>query len=85
MAGQDEQKTIAERLKLKPRERKKQEEDKIFLTPNRLLIRLPLLLALIKAGNNSRNFKNEIKQILYLLYQHNKITKKAYNNLIKSL
>ena len=85
MAGQDEQKTIAERLKLKPRERKKQEEDKNFLTPNRLLTRLPLLLALIKTGNNSKNFKNEIKQILYLLYQHNKITKKVYNNLIKSL
>ena len=31
------------------------------------------------------NFKNEIRQRLYLLYQHNKITKKVYNNLIKSL
>ena len=31
------------------------------------------------------NLKNEIRQRLYLLYQHNKITKKVYNNLIKSL
>ena len=28
---------------------------------------------------------DEIRQILYLLYEHNKITKKVYNSLIKSL
>ena len=55
------------------------------LTPNRLLTRLPLFLVQIKAGNNSDKLKNEIRQILYLLHQHNKITKKIYNNLIKSL
>ena len=48
--------------------------------PNKLLTRLP-----IKAGNNSCKFKKEIRQTLYLLYQHNRITKKVYNNLIKSL
>ena len=32
------------------------------------------LLTQIKAGNNS-NKLNEDRQILYLLYQHNKITK----------
>ena len=47
-----------------------------ILTPNKLLSRLPVLLAQIKAGNNSYKLKNEIRQILYLLYQHNKITKK---------
>ena len=31
----------------------------------------------LKAGNNSYKLKNEIRQILYLLYQHNKITKKG--------
>ena len=56
-----------------------------ILTPNKLLTRLPILLAQIKAGNNSYKLKNEIRQILYLLYQDNKITKKVYNNLIKSL
>ena len=55
-----------------------------ILTPNKLLTRLPILLAQIKGGNNSCNLKNEIGQTLYLLYQHNKITKKVYNNLIKS-
>ena len=51
-----------------------------ILTPNKLLTRLPILLAQVKAGKNL-----EIRQILYLLYQHNKITKKVYNELIKSL
>ena len=55
------------------------------LTPNKVSTWLPILLAQIKAGNNSYKLKNEIKQILYLLYQHNKITKKVYNNLNKSL
>ena len=54
-------------------------------TSNKLLTRLSVLLAQIKAGNNSCKLKNEIKQILYLLYQHNKITKKVYKNLIKAL
>ena len=56
-----------------------------ILTPNKLSTRLPILLAQTKARNNSNKLKNEIRQILYLLYQHNKITKNVYNNLIKSL
>ena len=55
------------------------------LTPNKLLTRVPILLAETKVGNNSHKLNNEIKQILYPLYQHNKIIKKVYNNLIKSL
>ena len=53
-----------------------------ILPPVELLTRLPVLLAQIKAGNNSNN---AIRQKLYLLYQHNKVTKNVYNNLIKSL
>ena len=56
-----------------------------ILTPNKLLTRLPVLLAQLKAVNNSCKLKNEITQILYLLYQFNKITKTLYINLIKSL
>ena len=56
-----------------------------FLTPNKLLTRLPILLTQIKAGNNSYKLEHEIRQILYLLHRHDKITKKVYNNLIKSL
>ena len=47
-----------------------------ILAPRKLLTRPPILLAQIKAGNNSYKLKNEIRQIVYLLYQHNKITKK---------
>ena len=56
-----------------------------MLTQNKLLTRLPILLAQTKAGNYLDKLKNEIRQILYLLYQHNKITKNVFNNLIKSL
>ena len=55
------------------------------LTPNKLLTRLSILLTQIKTGNNSCKSNNEIRQILSFLYQHNKITKKVYNNLIRSL
>ena len=75
--------SIGERIKLNPRKIKATGTGLKILTPNKLLTRLPIRLANIKAGNNSNKLKNEIRQILYLLYQHNKITKKAYNNLIK--
>ena len=54
-----------------------------ILAPNKLLSRLPILLAQIKAGN-SYKLKNEIRQILYFLHWQNKVTKKVSNNLIKS-
>ena len=56
-----------------------------ILTPKQMLQRLPVALAQVKAGNNSVNLLNEIRQIIYSLYQAKKITKKVYNNLIKSL
>ena len=56
-----------------------------ILTLNKLLTRLPVLLAQIKTGNNSNKLKNKMRQKLCLLYQQNKITKTLYNNLIKVL
>ena len=56
-----------------------------ILTPKQMLQRLPIALAQIKAGNNSKSLLNEIKQIVYPLYQAREITKKVYNNIIKSL
>ena len=44
-----------------------------------------LALAQVKAGNNSQNLLNEIRQIFYSLYQSEEITKKVYNNTIKSI
>ena len=56
-----------------------------ILTPKQLLQRLPIALAQVKAGNNSENLLNEIRQIVYSLYQSKEITKKVYNNIIKSI
>ena len=56
-----------------------------ILTPKQMLQRLPIALAQVKVGNNSESLLNEIRQIVYSLYQSNEITKKVYNNLIKSL
>ena len=56
-----------------------------ILTPKQMLQRLPIALAQIKAGNNSENLSNEIRQIVYSSYQSKKITKKVYNNSIKSI
>ena len=56
-----------------------------ILTPKQMLQRLPIALAQIKAGNNSENLLNEIRQIIYSLYQAKEITRKVYNNLMKSL
>ena len=52
---------------------------------NNLLTKLPMLSEQIKAGNNSYKAKDKIRQILNLLYQHNKITEKGDNKSIKSL
>ena len=56
-----------------------------ILTANKLVINLSVLLVQIKPVNNLYKLKNEIRQILYLLYQHNKITTTSDNNLVKSL
>ena len=56
-----------------------------LFTQNKLLTRLPILLARLRAANNSYKLRNGIKQILFLLYRHKKFTKKVYDNLMKSL
>ena len=56
-----------------------------ILSPKQILQRLPIALAQVKAGNNSESLLNEIRQIVYSLYQSKQITKKVYNNIIKSI
>ena len=56
-----------------------------ILTPKQMLQRLPIALAQVKAGNNSESLLNEIRQIVYSLYQSKQITTKVYNNIIKSI
>ena len=55
------------------------------LTPKQMLQRLPIALAQVKAGNNSENLLNEIRQIIYSLCRSKEITKKVCNNLMKPL
>ena len=69
---------------LKPEELKEGTGLKI-LTLKQMLQRLPIALAQIKACNNSESLLNEIRQIVYSLYQSKEITKKVYNNIIKSM
>ena len=40
-----------------------------ILTPKQMLKRLPIALAQIKTGNNSESLLNEIRKIVYSLYQ----------------
>ena len=56
-----------------------------ILTPEQMLQRFPISLAQIKAGNNSQNLLNEIRQIVCSLYQSKEITKKVYNDILKSV
>ena len=53
-----------------------------ILTPKQMLQRLPIALSQVKTGNNSENLLNEIRQIVYSLYQSREITKKVFNNII---
>ena len=50
-----------------------------------MLQRLQIAVAQIKAGNNSEGLLNEIRKIVYSLYQSKEITKKIYNNIIKPI
>ena len=46
------------------------------LTPKQMIKKLPIALAQIKAGNNSGSLLNEIRVIVYSLYQSKKLLKK---------
>ena len=52
-----------------------------ILTPNQMLSRLPISLCQLKAENNSKKLKNEIRQPLYSSYRSKKSTKQFYKSL----
>ena len=56
-----------------------------IVTLKQILQRLPIGLTQIKARNNPESLLNEIRQTLYSLYQSKEITKKVYNNIVKSI
>ena len=56
-----------------------------ILSKQQMLSRLPISLAQIQAGNNSKSLKNELRQLIYSLYRSKVLTKTVYNNLIKAI
>ena len=53
-------------------------------TPKKMLQRLPIALAQVKAGSISNNLQNEVGQIMYSMYGAKGVTKKVYNNIMNS-
>ena len=49
-----------------------------------MLSRLPISLAQLKAGNNSQELENEIRQLLYSLYRSKKLSKTIYKHLMNT-
>ena len=59
-----------------------------ILSSKQMLQRLPIALAQVKAGNNSESLLNEIRRIVYALFQSIQITKKytmTYLNLFNKI
>ena len=50
-----------------------------------MLSRLPISLAQLKAGNNSKKLKNEIRQLLYSLYRSKELSKTIYKHLMDTI
>ena len=69
----------------KSKQNKTEGKELKILTPKQMLQGLPIALAQVKAGNNLESLLNEIRQIVYSLYQSKQITKNVYNNIIKSI
>ena len=47
-----------------------------------MLQRLTIALAQVKAGNTFENLLNEIRKVIYSLYQVKEITRKVYSNIM---
>ena len=55
-----------------------------ILSPKQMLQKLVKVLTQVKAGNTSENLLNEIKQIMYFLYQEREVSIKVCNNIMNS-
>ena len=56
-----------------------------ILQPKQMLVRLPILLAQVKAGNNSKDLKKEIRQMAYSLLRSKNMSRLTHKNILKSL
>ena len=54
-------------------------------SPKQMLQRLPIALPQVKTVNTSENLLNEIREVIYSLYQAKEITKKVLNNIMNSI
>ena len=50
-----------------------------------MLQKLPIALAQVKAVNTTESLLNEIRKIIYSLYQAKEITERIYNNIMNSV
>ena len=50
-----------------------------------MLQRLPIAFTQVKAGHSSESLPNEIRKIIYSLFQAKEITKQVCNNIINSI
>ena len=66
-------------------QRKQQGQGVRILIPKQLITRLLILLAQLKAGNNSEKLKDEIRQLLHSLYRSKKLSRTIYNSLINDI
>ena len=69
-------------LCLRPNTKQNMEKDLKLITPKQMLQIIPIALAQVKAGNTCESLLNEIRQIIYFLYQAKEITKNVYNNIM---
>ena len=53
-----------------------------ILSPKKVLQRLPIAHAQVKAGNTSENLLIEIRQIIYFLQREKEVTKNVYNKIL---
>ena len=50
-----------------------------------MLQKLSIAFAQLKSGNTCENLLDKIRQLIYFLYQAKEISKKVYNNVMKSI
>ena len=55
------------------------------MTPKQMIVRLPTLLSQLKAGNNTKKLKNEVRQMAYSLYSSKNLSKTAYYHLVNKI
>ena len=57
----------------------------IILAPEKMLQRLPIAFAQVKAGNTSENCLNEIHQIIFSLHRAKVFPKRGHTNIMNSI